>query len=716
MSRMWFWGESSRGVFGPKASSTPVSWTVPRDVVKVVCGEQHVVLLREDGTLLSHGSNSRRQLGRRTSNNEKAGNVEGLPFVVGVACGQYHSLAVSLAGIVYSWGENEDGQLGVLPDPTCDYQHAIPVQLPTKTVQVACGDFHSVALTKGGDVLSWGSNSHGQLGVGRQVSLQYLPLLLYPLNGVPVTQISAGASHTLFLTLSGLVYCCGANNHGQLGLNRVDPNGRFNICIVPALRRLSIAFIACGENHSAVLTKEGEVYTFGEGADGQLGHGSFTDEVMPKLVVGMDERASQVVCGRRHTLVLGSSGKLWAFGNGVKGQLGTGKAETSATPTLVQLPSSSDCTDLRIAAGWNSSFASAGPRGLEQKQITGRLDEAKLRKWLALKKCTPEAEREISEMFLSNSSLVASFTKVTGLSREAGALNIDLDAASRTFSQMLAVPWLRKKLDLKNCMEILVKSGPNLRSPEIIVVLLACPLFQEVAHVLNLVLPMAVVIKDMCEKCHTTLKGWWSAMSAATLLTHILLFKNALAFAIKSDLLESHAPGVEGVLAVLKLLYKVNKRMKPHKVPLDTFYVEEIDESHLMVDILFWLSLHHREVAYCFSEDRRSRRPIFCQYPFLLSLHSKTMAFVLIAGALQRIHSGLPPVLDFFQLQGPKPPVLKLSLRPSHLLEDTFRQLSTVDHGDFRKALVVIRNKRVDHNGLELLSPENTRLSKYQPS
>lgn len=49
-----------------------------------------------------------------------------------------------------------------------------------------------------------------------------------------------------------------------------------------------------------------------------------------------------IVSPRRHTLVLGTSGQLWAFGNGAKGQTGTGKSEDSLTPTLVQLPSTTD--------------------------------------------------------------------------------------------------------------------------------------------------------------------------------------------------------------------------------------------------------------------------------------------------------------------------------------------------------------------------------------
>ena len=39
--------------------------------------------------------------------------------------------------------------------------------------------------------------------------------------------VAAGGTHSLFIALSGLVYCCGANKLGQLGLNRVDEKGTY---------------------------------------------------------------------------------------------------------------------------------------------------------------------------------------------------------------------------------------------------------------------------------------------------------------------------------------------------------------------------------------------------------------------------------------------------------------------------------------------------------
>lgn len=75
-------------------------------------------------------------------------------------------------------------------------------------------------------MLSWGSNGSGQLGLGKEIEWQEQPALVAGLTGVAVSQISAGATHTMFLTLPGLVYCCGANQSGQLGLNRVNEKGR----------------------------------------------------------------------------------------------------------------------------------------------------------------------------------------------------------------------------------------------------------------------------------------------------------------------------------------------------------------------------------------------------------------------------------------------------------------------------------------------------------
>jgi len=156
--------------------------------------------------------------------------------VVKIACGFGHFVAISDTGALYSWGSGGRGELG-----HTDHNHVmvnceIPTRidffddLPSVIKDIACGGWHTLALTSDGDIYSWGWNESGQLGYSVEklstVSGEPYPVDLGSAED-PIVNISAGARHSVALLKSGKVFSWGLNKHGQLGLgdseNRHEP-------------------------------------------------------------------------------------------------------------------------------------------------------------------------------------------------------------------------------------------------------------------------------------------------------------------------------------------------------------------------------------------------------------------------------------------------------------------------------------------------------------
>jgi alpha-tubulin suppressor-like RCC1 family protein len=82
-----------------------------------------------------------------------------------------------------------------------------------------------------------------------------------------------------------------------------------------------------GGLHSAALTNQGEVYTWGSGASGRLGHGDDADSLVPKRVEYFTQSKIKVVslsAGGGHTLALADNGKMYVWGYNGNGRLGFG--------------------------------------------------------------------------------------------------------------------------------------------------------------------------------------------------------------------------------------------------------------------------------------------------------------------------------------------------------------------------------------------------------
>merc|ERR1719495_465174 len=330
----------------------------------VAPGGRHSLMLTDKGEIFSCGSNDFGQLGREGGQTRFEA-VGGLAqyTVTGAVCGANHSLAVDQWGSVFSWGSDESGQLGHNQGSTTLRVPRLIKSLGTiKVSAVAAGLYHSAALTAGGQLYTWGANAKGQLGLGKNTDMVFSPTLVESLASVPLAGVACGGDHTLVVSRSGAVFAWGSNNHGQLGLG--DLTDRIWPTQVSTLRNLKVlpGGVKAGLEHTVALTEEGGVFSWGSSRCGQLGHGNNNKETLPRKVLElMGTTVSQIAAGDRHTLAfIPSRGKLYGFGVGGSGQLGRG--DLTQNYNLPQIVSGLEGEHISsIAGGGNTSWCCVRP-------------------------------------------------------------------------------------------------------------------------------------------------------------------------------------------------------------------------------------------------------------------------------------------------------------------------------------------------------------------
>lgn len=179
---------------------------------------------------------------------------------------------------------------------------------------------------------------------------QYTPKLVEKLAHKVVTQLSACGFHTGVITQDYQVYHWGEGKFGRLGLgterNCHSPKLVEEFCRLQTRPKQ----IACGGFHTAVVTEDHCLYTYGGGEHGQLGLSDKFNRLVPTLVTAFDaEKVTMVSCGWSHTVVLTSRG-ISTFGNGEHGKLGHGSVKKLCSPQLVEALNSDDYNVLSIAS------------------------------------------------------------------------------------------------------------------------------------------------------------------------------------------------------------------------------------------------------------------------------------------------------------------------------------------------------------------------------
>lgn len=347
-------------------------------VTQVACGGMHTAALRADGVVLTWGINDEGALGRAASKDvegsEEAPGEVALPGhakATKVTAGDSHTLALGDDGTVYGWGtfRNSSGPMGFMVGTKVA---RAPVALvgpaarpPTDAVvDVVSGVDHVLALTAGGQVLTWGCPEKGRLGRMRKQDADtqdkeevkaLLPQSLTPtaldLGGRVPTAVGAGAFCS-FLVCGNEVLAFGLNNYSQLGIELGDGKGVlqegrevYTPVRVDSLSGKGVAALDGGEHHTLALTKAGRVLAMGRPTYGRLGRPDVDPEsdepVWAPGAVPDVEGAVVVFAGLSTSAAVAGDGRCWTWGSNTSMQLGkSGSApnadEDEHTPFLLK--------------------------------------------------------------------------------------------------------------------------------------------------------------------------------------------------------------------------------------------------------------------------------------------------------------------------------------------------------------------------------------------
>ncbi|CAI5743899.1 unnamed protein product [Peronospora destructor] len=326
---VYSWGWGSMGQLGHgdlKSINVPrkISFFEEKELVidYISCGGCHSAAVSNDGTLYMWGETHWGQLGLPK---EFEASHESLPVkcsilpegcrdgehVVKISCGGTHTAALTNLGRVFVWGRGDSGQLGIgsawLNDTEdeCLMRVSRPHLLNgfngEKVVQVACGAFHTAAVTEQGHIYIWGKEDYGMLGVG-QTSDQQTPKRIEFFDNIPALRVSCGGWHTVVVAKSGECYAFGRGEYGRLGLG--DAKSRTRPHLVKALQGKRVIQAACGGSHTLFVTSDGTAYVSGRADHGRLGLTDMKPLAIPTRLDLVHIPVRQVSAGGAHSVAI----------------------------------------------------------------------------------------------------------------------------------------------------------------------------------------------------------------------------------------------------------------------------------------------------------------------------------------------------------------------------------------------------------------------------
>ncbi len=244
-----------------------------------------------------------------------------------IATGGGFYFAITTNGDLMGWGTNKEGQLGIdvvdnVPTPT---------RIMTDVIAVSAGSGHAAAIKTDGSLWIWGRNTDGQIGDGTIPSNSKPPIRPFKIMD-NIISVSAGHDNTLAVKADNTLWGWGSNAYEKLG---VSESAYLNTRKYSPGKIMDGAKVAWADYMSSLVIKtDNSLWSWGENANGLLGinvpyrvHGENTFS-SPKKVL-------ENVAIMSETLAVTADGTLWSWGYNAVGDVGDGTFETRLAPVPI---------------------------------------------------------------------------------------------------------------------------------------------------------------------------------------------------------------------------------------------------------------------------------------------------------------------------------------------------------------------------------------------
>nr|CCC48760.1 putative regulator of chromosome condensation [Trypanosoma vivax Y486] len=304
-------------------------------IVALRAGEWHCLAITSRGSVYSWGVDHCGRLGLgEVGYVEKMRRIEALDghFIVNASCGNYHSVVLTREGDIFAFGENKCGQLGL---PTAS-PRLFPghVFLPKPAVALSCGREHTCLLLEDGDVMVCGSlqSSGMELGYGNRFTIPRRTMQSYI-----ALSLASGEMHGMATCLMRSVSVLATHNPNPFP--RKD-----NRCPMDEIvAQHGVRMVSGGKGFTVLLTENNQAYAAGQAGMGQLGLGSVTAEHVSsfaEISLPKEDGVVTVSCGHNFVIAISTLGTVYSWGSNSHGQLGLGDAvpvgECASSPQEIE--------------------------------------------------------------------------------------------------------------------------------------------------------------------------------------------------------------------------------------------------------------------------------------------------------------------------------------------------------------------------------------------